>query len=74
MLEDRPDSHDPETGMDYDTLFNPTEEHRMLREMVAEFTTQEVEPQAAEFDEKGVMNVPLFRQLGAPIKTLIEAT
>ncbi len=50
--------------MSYDALFNPTEEHRMLREMVADFTQTEVEPQAAEFDEKGELNVPLFRQLG----------
>jgi len=50
--------------MGYDTLFDPTEEHRMLREMVRDFTANEVEPQAAEFDAKGCMNVPLFRQLG----------
>jgi len=48
----------------YDRLFNPTDEHRMLRETVAEFARREVEPQAAEFDEKGVLNVPLFRKLG----------
>lgn len=45
-------------------LFNPTEEHRMLRELVAEFTRNEVEAQAAEHDAKGVLNVPLFRKLG----------
>jgi isovaleryl-CoA dehydrogenase len=44
-------------------LFNPTDEHRMLRELVAEFTRNEVEPQAAEYDAKGVLNVPLFRKL-----------
>jgi isovaleryl-CoA dehydrogenase len=44
-------------------LFNPTDEHRMLRELVAEFTRREVEPQAAEHDAKGVLNVPLFREL-----------
>ncbi len=47
-----------------DDLFNPTEEHRMLREMVADFTTNEVEPQAAEFDRRGVLNVDLFAKLG----------
>jgi isovaleryl-CoA dehydrogenase len=36
----------------------------MLREMVAEFTATEVEPQAAEYDEKGVLNVELFRRAG----------
>ncbi len=45
-------------------IFNPTEEHQMLRDMVADFTRNEVEPQAADHDEKGVLNVPLFRQLG----------
>ena len=48
----------------YNTLFDPTEEHAMLRGMVADFTTNEVEPQAAEFDAKGQLNMPLFRQLG----------
>ncbi|MEZ4316103.1 MAG: acyl-CoA dehydrogenase family protein [Myxococcota bacterium] len=50
--------------MNYDGLFNPTEEHRMLRQMVADFTRSEVEPQAAEHDAKGELNVPLFRKLG----------
>lgn len=50
--------------MSYDHLFNPTPEHAALRELVAEFTRAEVEPQAAEFDNRGVLNVPLFRQLG----------
>ena len=45
-------------------LFNPTEEHAMLRQMVADFTKAEVEPQAEEFDAKECMNIPLFQQLG----------
>ena len=45
-------------------LFNPTEEHRMLRQTVAEFTRREVEPQAAESDRLGVLNTSLFRKLG----------
>lgn len=57
--------YDPEVFMTAaDALFNPTEEHRMLREMVAEFAKNEVDPQAGEYDEKGVLNVELFRQLG----------
>ena len=52
------------TEMRSDELFNPTEEHALLRQMVAEFARREVEPQAAEFDEKGELNVPLFKQLG----------
>jgi isovaleryl-CoA dehydrogenase len=47
-----------------DALFNPTEEHRMLREMVADFTTNEIEPQAEEGDRRGTLNVELFRKLG----------
>ena len=49
--------------MSIDALFHPTEEHLMLREMVRDFTTQEVEPQAAEHDERGVLNTALFRQV-----------
>src|SRR4051812_16302229 len=45
-------------------LFNPTEEHKMLRQMVREFVVNEVEPQAAEHDRKEKFNVPLFRRLG----------
>ncbi|HEY0132462.1 MAG TPA: acyl-CoA dehydrogenase family protein [Nannocystis sp.] len=47
-----------------DDLFNPSDEHRMLRRMVAEFARREVDPQAAEFDARGVLNVALFRRLG----------
>lgn len=47
-----------------DLLFNPTEEHRMLRQMVADFAQREVDPQAAEFDQKGTLNTALFRRLG----------
>ena len=43
-------------------LCNPTDEHRMLREMVAQFTREEVEPQAERFDELGKLNVELFRR------------
>jgi len=45
-------------------LFNPTEEHAMLRQTVREFVQAEVEPQAAEFDRKEQFNLPLFRRLG----------
>ena len=45
-------------------LFTPTEEHQMLRAMVAEFTTDHVEQQAEEFDQKECLNIALFRQLG----------
>src|SRR5712691_4092750 len=45
-------------------LENPTEEHRMLREMVRDFTRDVVEPQAEEHDEAGTLNVPLLRRIG----------
>ena len=50
--------------MDAASLFDPTEDHRRLRELVREFTEREVAPQAAEFDQKGVLNVALFQKVG----------
>ena len=46
-------------------LFNPTDEHRMLRDTIAEFTRERVEPQAEAFDRRGELNVELFRELSA---------
>ena len=45
-------------------LFSPSEEHSMLREMVADFTRTRVEGQAEEYDQKECMNLELFRELG----------
>ena len=45
-------------------LFNPTEEHQMLRETLTQWVSQEVEPQALEFDRNEKFNLGLFRQLG----------
>jgi isovaleryl-CoA dehydrogenase len=45
-------------------LWNPSDEHRMLREMVADFARREVEPQAEEFDRTHTLNRPLFSRLG----------
>src|SRR6185295_1605777 len=47
-----------------EALFNPTDEHRLLRQTVADFARREVDPQAAEHDANGTLNVPLFRRLG----------
>jgi isovaleryl-CoA dehydrogenase len=44
------------------SLFEPTEEHRMLRQMVADFTTREVEPQAEHADYQQALNVPLLKR------------
>ena len=45
-------------------LANPTEEHRMLREMIRDFVREEVEPQALEYDREEKFNLDLFRKLG----------
>ncbi|KAL3789199.1 hypothetical protein ACHAWO_013927 [Cyclotella atomus] len=44
-------------------LFNPTEEHAALRQMVRSFAEREVEPQAIEYNRTETFNLPLFRQL-----------
>jgi len=45
-------------------LFNPTQEHLMLRDMVRSFTDEKVEPQAEEHDVSGTLNRDLFREVG----------
>ena len=56
----------PDTQASWKTwdLFNPTEEHQMLRRMVWDFSQKELEPQAAEHDQKERFNLKLFRKLG----------
>ena len=46
-------------------LFHPTEDHKLLRNMVRDFVKAEVEPQALAFDRKEQFNLPLFRKLGS---------
>ena len=43
---------------------NPTDEHHMLREMVRDFVTESVEPQALEFDRNERFNLELLRSMG----------
>ena len=45
-------------------LFNPTEEHKMLRQMVRDFCNTEVEPQAEHYDQAEEFNLELFKKLG----------
>ena len=45
-------------------LFNPTEEHQSLREMLRSFVETEVDPQALEYNRAEKFNVDLFRKLG----------
>ena len=47
-----------------ESLLEPTEEHAMLRQTVADFTRAEVEPQAEEHDRTGKLNVALLRRVG----------
>lgn len=51
-----------ESWKSFDSL-NPTETHKMLREMVQSFVKSEVEPQAHEYDRKEQFNLPLFKKL-----------
>mmetsp|Transcript_42192 Transcript_42192/g.101503 ORF Transcript_42192/g.101503 Transcript_42192/m.101503 type:complete len:482 (+) Transcript_42192:263-1708(+) len=45
-------------------LFNPTETHYQLREMLRDFVQNEVEPQAIEYNRTEQFNLPLLKQLG----------
>jgi isovaleryl-CoA dehydrogenase len=45
-------------------LFNPSSEHRALRELVRSFAEREVGPQAESFDREERFNLELFRKLG----------
>jgi isovaleryl-CoA dehydrogenase len=45
-------------------LYNPTAEHRMLRDTVRAFVKEKVEPQALEHDKHERFNLALFRAVG----------
>jgi isovaleryl-CoA dehydrogenase len=45
-------------------IFNPSSEHRQLRDMVRSFAENEVDPQAMEFNREEKFNRPLFRKAG----------
>jgi isovaleryl-CoA dehydrogenase len=46
-------------------LFAPTDEHRLLAETVGAFVVNEVEPQAAAYNQSERFNLALFRRAGA---------
>jgi isovaleryl-CoA dehydrogenase len=46
------------------TLFNPTEEHQQLRQLLRTFVEREVEPQALEYNRTETFNHKLFQKLG----------
>ncbi len=45
-------------------LYNPSEEHLALREMVRDFAERELAPQAAQYDREERFNLGLFRKCG----------
>jgi len=45
-------------------LYDPTEEHAMLRRTLRDFVRDKVEPQALEHDRAERFNLALFRELG----------
>jgi isovaleryl-CoA dehydrogenase len=45
-------------------LYNPTDEHRALRETLRQFVEKEVDPQAMASDRSETFNLELFRKLG----------
>jgi isovaleryl-CoA dehydrogenase len=45
-------------------LCDPTEEHRLLRDTVRNFTREAIEPQADEHDRSGKLNRALFQECG----------
>jgi isovaleryl-CoA dehydrogenase len=45
-------------------IFNPSEEHNLLRQTVSQFAAEKVAPQAEEHDAQGTFNVGLLRELG----------
>jgi len=45
-------------------LYNPTEEHRQLRQMVRKFAEEEVDPQALQFNREERFNMDLYKKCG----------
>jgi isovaleryl-CoA dehydrogenase len=45
-------------------IYNPTEEHLALRQMLRNFVETEVDPQAKEFNKEEKFNMPLYKKLG----------
>lgn len=46
-------------------LFNPTDDHKSLRELVHDLTKGVIEPQVKEYDEKEMLNESLLRKMGS---------
>ncbi|KNC46198.1 isovaleryl-CoA dehydrogenase [Thecamonas trahens ATCC 50062] len=52
------------------SLYNPTEEHELLRQTVRAFADSEVRPQALEHNREEKFNLELFRRLGSELGLL----
>ena len=59
-----PRRHLSSSSSSFTSLFNPTDEHKTLRETLRTFVENEVEPQALEYNKTETFNVNLFRKLG----------
>jgi len=46
------------------SLYNPSDEHELLRRTVRDFVRNEVEPQAEQHDQSATLNIELMRKLG----------
>lgn len=64
-LASRPLSGQVTTSTSQTDIFNPTEEHLALRQMLRSFVENEVDPQALEHNRQEKFNVELFRKLGS---------
>lgn len=51
-------------------LFNPTEQHLAVRQMVRNFAEREIAPQAEAHDHSETFNLELFRKLGSQLGVL----
>ena len=46
------------------SLFDPSPQHKALRDMLSDFVKKELEAQAQEYDKKEEFNQALFQKLG----------
>ena len=58
------DDDSSQSSSNFSRLFNPTDDHTALRQMVRSFVTREVEPQALAHNRSETFNASLFRKFG----------
>ncbi len=59
------ESFSPKVDLSKFDLFNPTEEHQMLRQTVRQFTAKHIEPGAISRDKQEFFDVKLFKQMAS---------